>query len=61
MSVSGIGQTKAALKITPNLPDTLKQYYMAKSVGHYGIFNGRRWREQVAPVLEGWIAAHEAA
>jgi poly(3-hydroxybutyrate) depolymerase len=59
--ISGIGQTQAALKITPNLPDTFKQYYMAKSVGHYGIFNGRRWREQVAPVLDGWIAQHETA
>ncbi|WP_404710633.1 polyhydroxyalkanoate depolymerase [Sphingomonas sp. MMS24-J13] len=58
--ISGIGQTRAALKITPNLPDTLKHYYMAKSVGHYGIFNGRRWREQVAPVLESWIAQHDA-
>jgi poly(3-hydroxybutyrate) depolymerase len=59
--ISGIGQTKAALEITPNLPDALKQYYMAKSVGHYGIFNGRRWREQVAPALESWIATHDAA
>jgi poly(3-hydroxybutyrate) depolymerase len=58
--ISGLGQTKAALKITPNLPDALKQYYMAESVGHYGIFNGRRWREQVAPVLENWIAQHDA-
>jgi poly(3-hydroxybutyrate) depolymerase len=58
--ISGIGQTKAALKIAANLPDTLKEYYMAPSVGHYGIFNGRRWREQIAPVLEGWIAKADA-
>ncbi len=58
--ISGIGQTKAALTLTPNLPDAMKQYYMAKSVGHYGIFNGRRWREQIAPVLESWIADHNA-
>ena len=59
--ISGLGQTKAALKITPNLPDALKHYHMASGVGHYGIFNGRRWREQVAPVLEGFIARHDAA
>jgi poly(3-hydroxybutyrate) depolymerase len=58
--ISGIGQTRAALKIATNLPDDLKKYHMAKSVGHYGIFNGRRWREQIAPVLEGWIAEAEA-
>jgi poly(3-hydroxybutyrate) depolymerase len=59
--ISGIGQTKAALKISKNLPDELKQYYMAKSVGHYGIFNGRRWREIIAPVVDDWIAKHESA
>jgi poly(3-hydroxybutyrate) depolymerase len=58
--ISGIGQTKAALNIATSLPEPFKKYYMAKSVGHYGIFNGRRWREQIAPVLEGWIADHEA-
>ncbi|WP_116091551.1 polyhydroxyalkanoate depolymerase [Sphingomonas crusticola] len=54
--ISGVGQTRAALKITPNLPDKLKHYLLAKSVGHYGIFNGRRWRNEIAPVLEGFIA-----
>ena len=32
---------------------------MAKDVGHYGIFNGRNWREQIAPVVEKWIAAND--
>ena len=58
--ISGLGQTKAALTIATNLPDGFKKYHMAKSVGHYGIFNGRRWREQIAPVLERWIADAEA-
>jgi len=31
---------------------------MANSVGHYGIFNGRRWRENIAPVVESWITQH---
>lgn len=54
--ISGIGQTKAALKVTPNLPDDMKQYYMAPEVGHYGIFNGSRWRNSIAPVVEKWVA-----
>ena len=56
--ISGLGQTRAALKLTPNLPDDHKRYYMAEGAGHYGIFNGSRWRTKVAPVVEEWIDAH---
>ncbi|HWI85684.1 MAG TPA: polyhydroxyalkanoate depolymerase [Sphingomonas sp.] len=54
--ISGVGQTRAALKIAASLPEELKHYLLAKSVGHYGIFNGRRWRNEIAPVLEEFIA-----
>jgi poly(3-hydroxybutyrate) depolymerase len=57
--ISGIGQTKAALKVTPNLPDEMKQYLLAPEVGHYGIFNGSRWRNSIAPVVEQWINTFE--
>ena len=53
--ISGLGQTKAALKIAKKLPASHKQYYMAEGVGHYGIFNGSKWRDNIAPVLEEWI------
>jgi poly(3-hydroxybutyrate) depolymerase len=53
--ISGIGQTKAALELTPNLPKAMKQYLLAKGAGHYGIFNGSKWRTRIAPVLEDWI------
>ncbi|QPQ54011.1 polyhydroxyalkanoate depolymerase [Allosphingosinicella flava] len=56
--ISGIGQTKAALDIATRLPKAMKKYHMAKGVGHYGIFHGSKWRDKIAPVLEGWIAAH---
>lgn len=56
--ISGIGQTKAALKLAPKLPEAKKQYLLAKDVGHYGIFNGRKWREKIAPVVEKFIAAN---
>ena len=42
--ISGIGQTKAALKISTSLPEALKKYHLAPGAGHYGIFNGSRWR-----------------
>jgi poly(3-hydroxybutyrate) depolymerase len=57
--ISGIGQTKAALTIADKLPAAKKKYHLAKEVGHYGIFNGRKWRERIAPVVEDWIAAHQ--
>ena len=57
--ISGIGQTKAALALAPKLADTKKQYLLAKDVGHYGIFNGRKWREKIAPVVEKFIAAND--
>jgi poly(3-hydroxybutyrate) depolymerase len=57
--ISGIGQTKAALTISTNLPDSFKKYHLATGVGHYGIFNGSKWRTKIAPVVEQWIAAHD--
>lgn len=56
--ISGIGQTKAALKLANKLPEKKKRYYMAEGAGHYGIFNGSKWRGKVAPVVEEFIAAH---
>ena len=59
--ISGIGQTKAALKLTTGLAESKKKYLLAAEVGHYGIFNGSKWRNQIAPVLEDWIAKHDKA
>jgi len=56
--ISGLGQTKAALTLATGLPDKAKQYHMAETVGHYGIFNGSKWRTKIAPVLEKWIETH---
>jgi poly(3-hydroxybutyrate) depolymerase len=56
--ISGLGQTKAALTLASALPDEMTQYHMAEGVGHYGIFHGSKWRNRIAPVLEGWIARH---
>jgi len=56
--ISGIGQTRAALDLATALPAAKKQYLLARDVGHYGIFNGRKWREKIAPVVEKFIAAN---
>ena len=54
--ISGLGQTRAALDLATKLPKASKHYLMARDVGHYGIFNGRKWREKIAPVVEDFIA-----
>ncbi|GMN13391.1 polyhydroxyalkanoate depolymerase [Altererythrobacter sp. MTPC7] len=56
--ISGIGQTRAALKLATGLPEQKKAYYLAAGAGHYGIFNGSKWREKVAPTVEKFIARH---
>ena len=56
--ISGVGQTRAALKLAASLDESKKQYLLAKDVGHYGIFNGRNWRERIAPVVEEFIGAN---
>ena len=57
--ISGVGQTRAALEISTALPARMKRYYLAKGVGHYGIFHGSKWRGRIAPVVEQWIARHD--
>jgi poly(3-hydroxybutyrate) depolymerase len=56
--ISGLGQTKAALTIATALPEAEKRYLIAEGAGHYGIFNGSKWRDRIAPVVEQWITTH---
>ncbi len=56
--ISGIGQTRAALDCATELATTMKHYHIAEGAGHYGIFNGSKWRNSIAPVVEKWIAQH---
>ena len=57
--ISGAGQTRAAHALCTGIPDTRKFHYDAMGAGHYGIFSGRRWREQVYPQVRDFIAAHQ--
>ena len=58
--ISGVGQTQAAHVLTPNIPDSRRLLHVQADVGHYGVFNGRRFREQIYPRLRDFIAANEA-
>jgi len=57
--ISGVGQTRAVLDLATSLPDEMKKYHLQKNVGHYGIFNGGRWRREIAPVVKSFIREHD--
>jgi poly(3-hydroxybutyrate) depolymerase len=56
--ISGHGQTEAAQGLCTGLPASKKQHFLAKGVGHYGIFSGRKYREMVYPKIRQFIAEH---
>jgi poly(3-hydroxybutyrate) depolymerase len=58
--ISGVGQTLAANDLCVNIPEARKQYYLAMGVGHYGVFNGSRFRKEIAPRIRKFIAGIEA-
>lgn len=49
--ICGLGQTKAALTLATHLPESKKRYMMLEGAGHYGLFNGHRFRQKVLPAL----------
>jgi poly(3-hydroxybutyrate) depolymerase len=56
--ISGLGQTKAAHRLAPNIPDHMREHYMQKKVGHYGVFNGSRFRSEIVPRIVDFINAN---
>ena len=56
--ISGVGQTKAAHTLCSNLPYEMRQHYLAMGVGHYGVFNGSRFRSDIQPRIADFIAKH---
>ncbi len=56
--ISGSGQTQAAHDLCANIPKPKQQHLTAEGAGHYGIFSGRRWREQIAPKIGEFIRAN---
>jgi poly(3-hydroxybutyrate) depolymerase len=56
--ISGLGQTKAAHRLASNIPDHMREHYMQKKVGHYGVFNGSRFRAEIVPRIVDFINAN---
>ncbi len=59
--ISGSGQTEAAHGLCSGIPASHQKHLEAKGAGHYGIFSGRRWREEVYPQVKAFISAHQPA
>lgn len=53
--ISGIGQTQAAHTLCTGLPEALKEDYVQPGVGHYGVFNGARFRNEIYPRVRAFI------
>jgi poly(3-hydroxybutyrate) depolymerase len=56
--ISGPGQTVAAHDLCPSIPPDKRLHHLQKSVGHFGIFNGRRWRSEILPRVSEFIRAN---
>jgi poly(3-hydroxybutyrate) depolymerase len=57
--ISGVGQTQAAHDLCENIPVAKRIDHLQEGVGHYGVFNGRRFRTEIYPRLREFIRAHQ--
>ena len=53
--ISGVGQTEAAHRLCVNLPPERQAHWLQPGVGHYGVFNGSRFRAEIAPRIADFI------
>ncbi|HJD55435.1 MAG TPA: polyhydroxyalkanoate depolymerase [Rickettsia endosymbiont of Pyrocoelia pectoralis] len=53
--IAAVGQTKAALKLCSNIPESMKRYHLQKGAGHYGVFSGSKFKQFIVPVIKDFI------
>ena len=56
--ISGVGQTEAAHALCSGIPAENKVHYLQPKVGHYGVFNGSRFRAEIAPRIADFVLSH---
>jgi poly(3-hydroxybutyrate) depolymerase len=56
--ICAVGQTAAALDLCTGLPKAKKAHHLQPKVGHYGVFNGKRWRTEIYPKVREFIQAN---
>jgi len=59
--ISSVGQTAPAHKLCANIPDEHKVHYVHPAVGHYGVFNGSRFRAEIAPRIADFVLSRNGA
>jgi poly(3-hydroxybutyrate) depolymerase len=64
--ISGLGQTEATHMLCSSIPDDRRVHYVQKGVGHYGVFNGSRFKSEIVPRVSDFMisaanARHRAA
>jgi len=57
--ICAVGQTVAAHDMCSKLRPYLKRHHMQAGVGHYGVFSGKRWENQVYPILKNVILSSD--
>jgi poly(3-hydroxybutyrate) depolymerase len=57
--ISGVGQTQAAHGLCTGVPEDMHETYVQPGVGHYGVFNGRRFATEIYPRVRDFIAKHD--
>lgn len=57
--ICALGQTTAAHDLCSSLRPHLKRHHLQANVGHYGVFNGKRWEKEIYPVVRNMILAME--
>ncbi|GGF75764.1 esterase [Azorhizobium oxalatiphilum] len=57
--ISGVGQTQAAHRLCPHIPEEKRAHYLQPGVGHYGVFNGSRFRSEIQPRIQDFILSQE--
>ena len=53
--ICAVGQTVAAQDLCPSVRPYLKTHHVQTGVGHYGVFSGRRWNQQIYPRVRDMI------
>jgi poly(3-hydroxybutyrate) depolymerase len=59
--ISGVGQTEAAHRLCVGIPESRRTHWLQPDVGHYGVFNGSRFRAEIAPRIADFVLTHNGA
>jgi len=59
--ISGVGQTEAAHGLCVNIPPDRQAHWLQPGVGHYGVFNGSRFRSEIAPRIADFVLSMDHA